>query len=337
MKGLIVTADHRLELRELGAPEPGPYEALVRIRACGICSTTDRELVAGTQPYNSSYPCLLGHEAVGEVVRTGAKVRSFAPGDWVTRPVGIWPGESRDGLASAWGGFAEYGIVRDRVAMAADGDGSLSNDYTALRQNRIAAAGLGVHELVLAISLAETASWTWGLPPLGGRSVCVAGTGIAGLSIALWAKLTGARRVTVLGRRAGRLDLARAVAADCAIDTGAAGWTTQVGTVDVFCDAVGSRSLLQAGLGLLTPDGTAAIYGVIPGGHGIEAAALSGRRLITPSAEEHLAYAWVLDAIRRGLVPVDCLMTNRWPLARAVEAFAAVGDGDVVKGMIELS
>jgi threonine dehydrogenase-like Zn-dependent dehydrogenase len=336
VKGLIVTADHRLELRELSAPEPGPYEALVRIRACGICGTTDRELVAGTQPYNKSYPCLLGHEAVGEVVRTGAKVRSFAPGDWVTRPVGIWPGESRDGLASAWGGFAEFGIVRDRVAMAADGDASLSNDYTALRQNRVDAAGLGVRELVLAISLAETASWTWGLPPLGGRSVCVAGTGIAGLSIALWAKLAGARRVTVLGRRAGRLDLARAVAADLAIDTGAAGWTAQVGTVDVFCDAVGSRSLLQAGIGLLAPDGTAAIYGVIPGGHGIDTATLGGRRLITPSAEEHLAYAWVLDAIRRGLVPVDRLMTDRWPLARAVEAFAAVGDGEVVKGMLEL-
>ncbi|MBN8524615.1 MAG: alcohol dehydrogenase catalytic domain-containing protein, partial [Planctomycetes bacterium] len=139
MKGLVVTAGHALELREIGDPRIGPYEALVRIRACGICGTTDRELIKGTQPYHAAYPCLLGHEAVGQVVETGTRVRSFRAGDWVTRPVGIWPGESRDGLASAWGGFATLGVVRDRVAMQADGDASLAGDYTALRQNRIAA------------------------------------------------------------------------------------------------------------------------------------------------------------------------------------------------------
>ena len=79
--------------------------ALVRIRACGICATTDRELIRGTQPYHKVYPCLLGHEGVGQVVEVGARVTSFAPGDWVTRPAGIFPGETRDGLASAWGGL----------------------------------------------------------------------------------------------------------------------------------------------------------------------------------------------------------------------------------------
>lgn len=343
MKGLVVTADHRLELRELPAPEPGPHEALVRIRACGICGTTDRELIRGVQPYNKAYPCLLGHEAIGEVVRTGARVRSFAPGDLVTRPTGIWPGESRDGLASAWGGFAEYGIVRDRLAMAADGDHRLDQDYTALRQNRIAADGLGIPALVLAISLAETASWSWALPPLGGRAVCVAGTGIAGLSIALWAKLAGARRVVVLGRRAERLALARTIAADAAIDTGDARWTEAAtaacgGPVEVFCDAVGSPELLRGGIGILAPGGTAAIYGVAPGGkHGIDPASLTaGRSLVTPSADEHRAYPWVMDAIRRGLVPVDRLLTHRWPLAEAEAAFAAVDGGAVVKGMLEI-
>ena len=343
MKGLVVSAEHRLELRELGAPEPGPYEALVRIHACGICGTTDRELIAGTQPYNEDYPCLLGHEAIGEVVRTGDRVTSFASGDLVTRPVGIWPGERRDGLSSAWGGFAEFGIVRDRLAMAADGDHRLDQDYTAVRQNRIDAAGLGIRELVLAISLAETASWSWQLA-LGGRSVCVAGTGIAGLSIALWAKLAGARRVLVLGRRAPRLELARAVAADAAFDTGEPGWEERVrtdagGAIDVFCDAIGSPELLRSGIGLLAPGGTAAVYGVAPSGStAIDPASLTeGRRLVTPSADEHRAYPWVLDALRRGLVPVERLMTHAWPLAAYETAFAAAASGSVVKGMLEIA
>ncbi len=342
MRGLVVTTGHQLELREVSAPEPGPYEALVRIRACGICGTTDRELIRGTQPYNKAYPCLLGHEAVGEVVRCGARVRSFTPGDWVTRPVGIWPGESRDGLTSAWGGFADYGIVRDRLALAADGDHQLDDDYTALRQNRVTAEGVSARELVLAISLAETASWSWGLPPLGGKSVCVAGTGIAGLSIALWAKLAGARLVIVLGRRASRLALARELAADLACDTSSAAWMAEVqqasGGLDVFCDAVGSPSLLRAGLDLLVPGGTAAIYGVASDGEqGIDPATLrDGRRLITPPAEEHRAYAWTLDLIRRGVVPVEQLMTHQWTLAQAEEAFAAVATGEVLKGMMTM-
>lgn len=343
MKGLIVTADQRLELRELADPQPGPFEALVRIRACGLCGTTDSELIRGTQPYHRDYPCLLGHEAVGEVIAIGREVRTFAVGDWVTRPVGIWPGESRDGLTSAWGGFATLGVVRDRVALAAAGDAGLLNDYTALRQNRIDAEGLDPRAMVLAISLAETASWSWQLPPLGGSTVCVAGTGIAGLSIALWAKLAGAERVIVLGRRPTRLTLALTIAADLVIDTSASDWRDQVRAaapagVDVFCEAVGAPALLRDGVALLRPGGTAAIYGVAPVGEAMPDAThlTEGRKLIRPDAREHLAYAWILDLLRRGLVPIDRLMTHRWPLAEASAAFAAVERGEVVKGMLDM-
>lgn len=343
MKGLIVTAQHQLELVTLSDPRPGPFEALVRIHACGICATTDRELIRGTQPYNKAYPCLLGHEGVGQVVEVGARVQSFRVGDWVTRPAGIHPGETRDGLASAWGGFAELGLVRDRLAMSAAGDHSADQDYVAQRQNRIAAEGLDVASMVLAISLAETASWAWQLPPLGGAAVCVAGTGIAGLSIALWAKLAGARSVIVLGRRAERLHVARQVAADYALDTSDPDWVTQVrdltgGGAGLFCEAVGSTALLRTALTALRPGGVAAIYGVpAHGDQPFDSACLTeGRTVITPEARDHLAYAGVCDLIRRGVVPVRALMTHRWPLQDFARAFAEVAGGGVVKGRLEL-
>lgn len=341
-QGLIVTAEHELALVSLAAPEPGIYEALVRIRACGICSTTDQELIRGTQPYNRTYPCLLGHEAIGEVIAIGSSVTAFTPGDLVTRPVGIWPGTTRAGLASAWGGFATFGIVRDRQAQAAAGDASLLNDYTALRQNRITARHLPLPALVVAISLAETLSWCDVLPPLAGKTVCVAGTGIAGLSIAHWAKQAGARQVIVLGRRAARLELARTLGADATCDTSAASWEetlhTAFGGIDIFCEAIGSAAMQHAGGRLLTPGGTLAIYGVPEtGAAGLRDSDLSdGRRVITPEAREHLAYDRVCAHLSAGRIPVDRLLERSFPLARYAEAFAAVAAGSVVKAMLTL-
>lgn len=341
MKALIVTEQHQLDLREIPSPKPGPYEALVKIKACGICSTTDRELIAGTQPYNKDYPCVLGHEAIGEIVKTGAKVRTFKPGDWVTRPVSIWPGTRRDGISSAWGGFAEYGFVRDQRAMAADGDSSASCDYTAQRQNVVPREGLSLNEAVLAISLAETASWFWHLPPVGGRSVCVAGTGIAGLSTAIWAKLAGARRVVVLGRRQERLDLACNLTADAGVNVNAtdvAQAVTRSGKMDLFIEAAGQPELLRIAVAVLRGGGTFARYAVKPkGGYLLPEGGLPDDiQMMSPGADEHLAYDWAAGLLKRGTIAASKLMTHRWPLSEHGKAFEAVAAGQVVKGMLTM-
>lgn len=342
MNALVVTERHQLELRDLPRPKPGPYEALVRIKACGICSTTDREIIAGTQPYQKDYPCVLGHEGIGEIVETGAKVRTFRPGDWVTRPVSIWPGARRDGLASGWGGFAEYGFVRDWRAMEADGDHSASGDYTAQRQNVVPREGVDLSQAVLAISLAETASWFWQLPPVGGRSVCVAGTGIAGLSTAIWAKLSGARRVVVLGRRQERLELARELAADAGIsvmeDNAAQAVTDSGGRMDLFIEAAGQPELLRLAAAVLRPGGTFARYAVKPrDGYLLPDGGLpDDLQLMSPPANEHLAYDWAAGLLRRGTIPASRLMTHSWPLGDYATAFEEVAVGRVVKGMLTM-
>ncbi|RRJ95132.1 sorbitol dehydrogenase [Opitutaceae bacterium TAV4] len=343
MKALIVPTPGKLELRDIPAPRPGPYDALVRILGCGVCATTDRELIKGRQPYHKDYPAVLGHEAIGEVIETGAKVRTFKRGDLVTRPASIMPGTSRDGLASAWGGHAELGIVRDRLAMAADGDTSLLNDYTALRQ-QVVPAGTALPHAVLGISLAETASWFRYIPSVAGKTVCVSGTGIAGLGIVLWSLFGGAARIIVLGRRDERLQLARDIGATCGINVkttpNPAACLRELNGglgADFFFDAVGEPGQVQTGLSMVGDGGVIAIYGV-PEGQAYAALNFSvGPGHVTimrPPAEEHLAYAWVCDLLKRGLIPADKLMTHNWPLADYAQAY---GDGaDVVKGWIRI-
>ncbi len=340
MKALTVTTEHTLALAEISEPSIGDYEVLAKIKACGICSTTDREIIAGTQPYHSVYPCVLGHESIGEVVEIGSKVKYIKPGDLVTRAYGIQPGQSRDGYASGWGGFAEYGTIIDRQAKIDDGDAALAEDYTALRQN-VVPAGVSVKEAVLAISLAETASWTWHCPPAAGKNAIVFGTGIAGLTIALWWKMAGAKTVTVVGRRKERLDQALAIAADFVINSTEVDPAEELVRLtgrkaDLAAEAVGSRAVMQQIVNCLAPNGSACVYGV-PEGLAYEVPMCGIFNISMQPAEEHLAYDWACRMISLGKIPVDLLMTHEFSLNNFDIAFDAVKSGAVVKSLLKIA
>ena len=61
-------------------PDPGPGEAVVAIRSCGVCHTDLHYREGGI---NDEFPFLLGHEAAGTVESVGEGVTEVAPGDFV--------------------------------------------------------------------------------------------------------------------------------------------------------------------------------------------------------------------------------------------------------------
>ena len=61
-----------LSARSLERAEPGSGQVLIKVRACGVCRT-DLHLVDGELPA-CRYPVTPGHEIVGTVVGTGARV-----------------------------------------------------------------------------------------------------------------------------------------------------------------------------------------------------------------------------------------------------------------------
>jgi S-(hydroxymethyl)mycothiol dehydrogenase len=69
-----------VELVTVVVPDPGPGEALVRVRACGVCHTDLHYREGGI---SDEFPFLLGHEAAGVVEAVGAAVTDVAPGDFV--------------------------------------------------------------------------------------------------------------------------------------------------------------------------------------------------------------------------------------------------------------
>ncbi len=66
----------QLQLTDLGSPRPGPGEALVAVRACGICGT-DLHIMAG-ESYRPELPFVLGHEFMGTVLEGPGATQDWA-------------------------------------------------------------------------------------------------------------------------------------------------------------------------------------------------------------------------------------------------------------------
>jgi S-(hydroxymethyl)mycothiol dehydrogenase len=81
VRGVVATAKQApVTVETITVPDPGPGEALVRVKACGVCHTDLHYREGGI---NDEFPFLLGHEAAGTVEAVGEDVTGVAPGDYV--------------------------------------------------------------------------------------------------------------------------------------------------------------------------------------------------------------------------------------------------------------
>ncbi|HBO97767.1 MAG TPA: alcohol dehydrogenase [Candidatus Omnitrophica bacterium] len=120
------------KLRPFSYPEPrrlGPMEVLIKISHCGICHS-DIHLIDNDWQV-SQYPLVPGHEIIGTVERTGARVRGLKSGErvgvgWQAGSCGHceWCKRAEENLcpndvATAlghYGGFAQKVVVDSRFA-----------------------------------------------------------------------------------------------------------------------------------------------------------------------------------------------------------------------------
>jgi len=341
MKAAVVTSPGHLEIQEVSRPEPGPYEALVKIEACGLCGTTDRHIVEGCQAHHPAdwYPAILGHESLGRVIAVGTEVRKFRIGDRVTRPVAIWPGQQRDGLFSAWGGFAEYGIVRE-----GDLPGGPASDYNTARQH-IVPEFLSLEDAVLAISVSEVASWMTKLGDLSGKSVAIGGAGFAACVMAQCAKAAGAKAIIGVARRPeafarlqqnGVTDVVRFGPESAAsirelLSSPGADW---------FLDAAGNQQVFETGLTWLRPGGHAAIYGAPEGfAYRLPLGAVGGDfsvHYLAPTDDTYFQQA--CKDIKDQKIDPSLLRSHVWDsLEDLPHALAEQKSGHVLKGLVRIS
>ena len=79
MRAVVYRGPNDLRLETLPVPEIKSRELLVKVAVCGVCPTDIKKIQYGTVPP----PRIFGHETAGTVVRVGARLKNFRPGDRV--------------------------------------------------------------------------------------------------------------------------------------------------------------------------------------------------------------------------------------------------------------
>lgn len=341
MKAFIVSEPGRAVIENVPEPQINEYQALVRIKAASICNSTDTQILTGRFPQDwidgQTYPGILGHEGVGEVVKIGSKVTAYQEGDHVFRPRA-----EVEGLGCFFGSFAELGVVTDHQALLRDHPQTPVHFNWPMQQ--VIPEWVDPYDAPVLINLKECYSALRNIGVRWESTVLVMGSGGVGLGFTHMAKLHGVREVITVGRRDERLALARQFGTDHTINTAREQLRDRVleitggRGVDFIIEATGDASLYIDLCRLLAPDGKMGIYGI----NNLLQFPLSMRHM-PPSfwigclaPDEAAAHRSMMDFVRLGIVRPSDYVTHEVSLDEAPAAFAHVKDADVIKTVIRI-
>jgi threonine dehydrogenase-like Zn-dependent dehydrogenase len=261
MKAAIIREPGMLQIEDIPEiNEISDYQCYVKNLFAATCTGTDQKIIQNKLPWGSSYPAVLGHETIGEVIETGRKVKNFKAGDIVLRPVYVYPGEKFNGFHSEFGGFSEYGLITDLRAMEADGCSSESQPAYAKYQMKVPIHWKNNPESAIFITMKETFSWINALGPFYGKKIGVIGCGAVGLFYMKLASIMCAAEVTAIARSSRNKELALKRGADTFIELEANEKPDD--KFDVLIDAAGVIEKINDFMDWIKPNGTFAVYGV---------------------------------------------------------------------------
>jgi len=333
MKALLTDNRGGLWLQDISRPTLTDYDCLVRVEACLFCHSTDRHLVAGKVMGPLHNPSILGHEAIGVIVETGARVRHRSGGDRVLRPQALYPGEVVEDIGSGWGGFAQFGKVRDWQAMVEDGVVKAEEVSLGFRYQERVPEDLPLDKALLLITQKEIHSAAARIEAVSGKRFVVAGAGITGCLFGLFLRWRGAAQVTMVARR--EAPLAFALQHGCADDTAlladASGLPAHY---DGLVDTTGSLAVMTSLADeVLSEEGTVYSYAVYEGmGEPDFYGDLQAKHAFTRiDPAEATAHEAALAMVRSGRFDPNPFVTGRFGLADWAAAWRSVAEGTSLK------
>ena len=203
-----------LTLRKVPVPVPGPGEVLIKVHKTAICGTDVH--IYNWDPWAQVHikpPMTIGHEYVGEVAALGAGVTGLTVGQRVSGEGHITCHRCRN----CHNGDIQW--CKDTLSVGVDRDGAFAQ-YVCIPQSNVIIIDESLPEDVVAFFDAfGNATHTALMFPLIGEDVLITGAGPIGIIAAGICKFAGARRVIITDVNDYRLELARKMGVDAAVNT----------------------------------------------------------------------------------------------------------------------
>ncbi len=343
-------------IETIEVPDPGPGEAVVAVKACGVCHT---DLHYREGAINDEFPFLLGHEAAGVVEAVGDGDGDVEVGDDVIlawrAPCGTcraclrgrpWycfdsanatqPMTLADGTeltpALGIGAFADRTLVASGQCVKVD------------PRARPEVAGLVGCGIMAGIGAAiNTGNVT------RGDSVAVFGCGGVGDAAIVGSHLAGARMVIAVDLDDRKLEWARGFGATHTVNAGTEDPVERIRAltggfgVDVAIEAVGRPETFLQAFYARDHAGTVVVVGVPDPSMTVEVPMIElfGRGgAIKPSWYGDCLptrdFPMVIDAHLAGRIDLERFVTETIGIEGVEDAFAAMGRGDVLRSVVVL-
>jgi threonine dehydrogenase-like Zn-dependent dehydrogenase len=326
MKALVLKEYKQFACEEVPAPEPGPAEVLVAVKACGICGSDVHGMDGSTGRRRP--PIIMGHEAAGVISSIGSGVTGWAAGDRVTFDSTIYCGHCefcRRGLTNLCdhrrvlgvscedyrqnGAFADFVAVPQHILYRLPDD--LAFEHAAL-----------VEPFAIALHAIRRA------PPTLNGTVAVVGAGMIGLALVQALSQAGCGRLIAVDIADDKLALAAKCGATNTINSvtedapAAILRLTQGLGADLAFEAVGVPATVDLALRCLRKGGTATLVGnVTPKIEFPLQIAVTRELTIHGSCASQGEYPACLDMLARGALRAAPLISATAPLADGADWF----------------
>lgn len=338
MKQAQLYAPEKIRLIESPRPSPNPDEILIAVARVGICGS-DLHAYHGRHPF-IQLPVVPGHEFAGTVVEVGASVHDFAPGQRVTVEPSLVCGVCYNCT------HGRYNICEQLKVIGCQTDGAMG-DYLAVPAAK-------------ALLLPDTLTWDQAalLEPLAvavhavrraelqpGANVLILGAGTIGLMTLQTAKALGAGQVVITDLIPERLELAQALGADCAVNptitdlAQALEGTFGLPCAEVIIECVGVTATVRDAIRVACKGARIVLAGVFEKEVPVNLGLVQDRELelVGTLMYKDDDFPTALELVRNGKVKVEPLITHRFPLSQAAQAYATADERrGSVKVLIEV-
>jgi S-(hydroxymethyl)glutathione dehydrogenase/alcohol dehydrogenase len=346
-------------VEEITVEPPRRGEVMVKLGACGVCHS---DLSATNGTLAMQLPLILGHEAAGEVTEVGDAVTSLREGDHVVSSFIYMCGEcrfclggrpvlcieqgkavttlpdgtlrTRDARGNPLNIFSGCGVMAEYATMHVD---NLVKIDPKIPLDRAALVGCAVTTGVGAVFNTARVS--------PGSSVAVFGCGGVGLNVIQGARIAGADRIIAIDTLESKLEMARQFGATDVLlsrdDPTKALKKMTGGGPDYAFECVGNGELAAAAYKAIRRGGLAVVVGVAK-----PTDSTSVRTMTLPFEEKTLTGSYFGSCVPRidfprmlalylsGKLKLDELITRRYSIDQAPEAFADLESGRNARGVI---